>query len=158
MIIGVLKEPLPETRVSILPEHVAILKKMNADVLIENNAGENAFAADEKYVESGAGIGSRNQVLKQSDVILSIHLPAETEIDLLQSKVILGFYQPLYHPELIKKFIEKKVTVFSIDMIPRTTRAQSLPLQSRLYLQEVLCEAILFSDSIRIVFYHSIHE
>jgi len=126
MIIGVLKEPLPETRVSILPEHVAILKKMNADVLIENNAGENAFAADEKYVESGAGIGSRNQVLKQSDVILSIHLPAETEIDLLQLKVILGFYQPLYHPELIKEFIEKKVTVFSIDMIPRTTRAQSM--------------------------------
>ena len=126
MIIGVLKEPLPETRVSILPEHVAILKKMNADVLIENNAGENAFAADEKYVESGAGIASRDQVLKQSDIILSIHLPSETEIDLLQSKIILGFYQPLYHRELVKKFVEKKVTVFSIDMIPRTTRAQSM--------------------------------
>ena len=89
MIIGVLKEPLPETRVSILPEHVAILKKMNADVLIENNAGENAFAADEKYVESGARIGSRDQVLKQSDVILSIHLPAETEIVLLFTAIVL---------------------------------------------------------------------
>ena len=44
MKIGVLKEPLPETRVSLLPEHVSILQKWNVDILVESNAGENAFA------------------------------------------------------------------------------------------------------------------
>ena len=48
MIIGVLKEPSPETRVSLLPEHVAILKKWNVEVFVESNAGVTAFANDEK--------------------------------------------------------------------------------------------------------------
>jgi H+-translocating NAD(P) transhydrogenase subunit alpha len=126
MIIGVLKEPLPETRVSLLPEHLLIFKKLNVEILIENNGGEKSFAANEKYIEAGGSVVSRDEVLKSSDIILTIHLPAESEIDKLQSKVILGFYQPLYHPEFIKKLVEKKITVFSIDMIPRTTRAQSM--------------------------------
>jgi NAD(P) transhydrogenase subunit alpha len=126
MIIGVLKEPLPETRVSLLPEHLVILKKLNVEVLLENNAGAKSFASDEKYIEAGGSVASRDDVFRKSDLILTIHLPAESEINLLQSKIILGFYQPLYHPEFIKKLIEKKVTVFSIDMIPRTTRAQSM--------------------------------
>lgn len=126
MIIGVLKEPLPETRVSILPEHVAILKKINADVLIENHAGEEAYAPDEKYIESGATVAARDEILQQSDIILSFHLPSETETHLLQSKIILGYYQPLYHGNEIKKFLEKNITIFSIDMLPRTTRAQSM--------------------------------
>lgn len=130
MTIGVLKEPLPETRLSILPEHISILKKLNVDILIESNAGERAFAADEKYVEAGATIDSREDVLKKSDIILAIHLPAENEIEKLQSKIILGFYQPLYNPEDVKKLKEKKVTAFSIDMLPRTTRAQSMDVLS----------------------------
>lgn len=130
MIVGVLKEPLPETRVSLLPEHITILKKLNANICIESNAGEKSFASDEKYAEAGASVVSRNEVLNKSDIILSIHLPAETEIDVLQSKIILGFYQPLYHTDSVKKFTEKKVTVFSIDMLPRTTRAQSIDVLS----------------------------
>ncbi|MEO9022446.1 MAG: Re/Si-specific NAD(P)(+) transhydrogenase subunit alpha [Ginsengibacter sp.] len=130
MIIGVLKEPLPETRVSLLPEHILILKKWNVDVLVETNAGERAFASNGKYAESGGSIASREEVLKKSDIILSIHLPAESEIDSLQSKIILGFYQPLYHAEAVQKFKERKVSVFSIDMIPRSTRAQSMDVLS----------------------------
>ena len=48
MTIGVLKESLPETRVSLLPEHITILKKLNVNVIVESMAGENAFAKDEK--------------------------------------------------------------------------------------------------------------
>lgn len=126
MIIGVLKEPVPETRVSLLPEHLSILKKLNVVILIENNAGEKSFASNENYMEAGGSVVSRDEVLTKSDLILTIHLPSASEINLLQSKIILGFYQPLYHPELIKKLIENKITIFSIDMIPRTTRAQSM--------------------------------
>ncbi|MGN6196536.1 MAG: Re/Si-specific NAD(P)(+) transhydrogenase subunit alpha [Ginsengibacter sp.] len=130
MTIGVLKEPLPETRVSLLPEHIAILKKLNTEVLIEKNAGEKAFASDEKYAEAGASVVLREEVLNKSEIILSIHLPSENAVNLLQSKIILGFYQPLYNKESVQKFIENKVTVFSIDMLPRTTRAQSMDVLS----------------------------
>ena len=130
MTIGVLKEPVPETRVSILPEHIPILKKLNAEVVIESNAGEKAFASDEKYAEAGATVVSREEVLSKADIILSIHLPLENEIDKLESKIILGFYQPLYNPEDVKKLKERKVTAFSIDMLPRTSRAQSMDVLS----------------------------
>ena len=130
MMIGVLKEPLPETRVSLLPEHISLLKKINTEVLIEKDAGEKAFASDEKYSEAGATVLSREEVITRSEIILSIHLPSENEINLLQSKITLGFYQPLYNKESVQKFVENKVTVFSIDMLPRTTRAQSMDVLS----------------------------
>lgn len=126
MTIGVLKEPLPETRVSLLPEHVGILKKLNVNVFIENNAGEKAFASNEKYMEAGAVIDSREKIIEKSDIVLTIHLPSSSEVDLLKSKVLLGIFQPLYNVDFIKKLNESNVTVFSIDMIPRSTRAQSM--------------------------------
>ena len=64
--------------------------------------------------------------MTKADIILTIHLPAESEINTLQSKIILGFYQPLYNAQFVNKFKEKNITVFSIDMIPRTTRAQTM--------------------------------
>jgi H+-translocating NAD(P) transhydrogenase subunit alpha len=130
MTIGVLKEPSPETRVSILPEHVVILKKWNVDVIVEKNAGSTAFANNEKYTEAGAGIAGRDEVLRSADIILSISEPAQPEISLLQSKIILGVYQPLFNDDLIKDCVAKGVTVFSIDMIPRTTRAQTMDVLS----------------------------
>lgn len=130
MTIGVLKEPSPETRVSILPEHVLILKKWNVAVIIEKDAGVKAFANDGKYTEAGATIVDRSEVLKSADIILSINGPMESEIGLLQSKIVLGVYQPLFNHSLIKEFVTKGVTVFSIDMIPRTTRAQSMDVLS----------------------------
>jgi len=130
MIIGVLKEPLHETRVSLLPEHIAFLKKMNCSVLVEKNAGANAFASDEKYTKAGGSVLSREEVLSRSEIMLSINLPEENETSLLQSKIILGIYQPLYHHDDIEKFVTKNITVFSIDMLPRTTRAQSMDVLS----------------------------
>ncbi|MEP6927948.1 MAG: Re/Si-specific NAD(P)(+) transhydrogenase subunit alpha [Ginsengibacter sp.] len=130
MTIGVLKEPLPETRVSVLPEHLSIFQKWNADVLIENNAGENAFASNQKYTEAGAKVVSRNDVLSNSDIILSINILAAVEIETIQSKILLGNYQPLYNYSFIQNLAKKNVTVFSIDMIPRTTRAQSMDVLS----------------------------
>lgn len=130
MTIGILKENTPETRVSLLPEHLSILQKLNTKVLVETGAGEKAFAKDETYIQAGATIASRDEVIKQSDLILSIHIPAKEESGAFQKKVILGNYQPLYHPEEIKDLSEKNVTVFSLDMIPRITRAQSMDILS----------------------------
>jgi H+-translocating NAD(P) transhydrogenase subunit alpha len=130
MIIGVLKEPSPETRVSLLPEHITILKKWNVEVCIETNAGATAFANDEKYAEAGATVRSRREVLQSSEIILSINAPDKTEISDLKSKIILGVYQPLFNAALMKELAETGLTVFSMDMLPRTTRAQSMDILS----------------------------
>jgi len=131
MIIGVLKEPSPETRVSLLPEHIAILKKWNVEVCIENGAGVTAFANDEKYTEVGARLMPRDEVINAAKIILSLNNPgADTLSALKPGTVLLGVYQPLFNPELMKELAEKSLTVFSMDMLPRTTRAQSMDVLS----------------------------
>lgn len=130
MIIGILKEPSPETRVSLLPEHVTTLKKWNVESIVENNAGINAFATNEKYAEAGAKLGTREEVLQTADIILSINIFPETQISDLRSKVLLGNYQALFNAPIIKAWSDKGISVFSIDMIPRTTRAQSMDVLS----------------------------
>ena len=130
MTIGVLKEPAFETRVSLLPEHIKSLVKQQVNVKIERSAGERAFAADDKYEAEGGLIDSRNNILQSADIILSIHPLSEEDIAACKGKIILGFYQPLYNPSYIKGLSEKGFTVFSIDMLPRTTRAQSMDVLS----------------------------
>ncbi len=130
MIIGVLQEPSPETRVSLLPEHMATLLKWNTQALVESGAGANAFANDDKYVAAGATIDSRAGILSKADIILSINPLADDDISQCKGKVIFGLFQPLFQPQLIKKLATKGFTVFSIDMLPRTTRAQSMDVLS----------------------------
>ena len=131
MIIAVLKEPSPETRVSILPEHIATFKKWNLEVYIEMNAGVTAFATDAAYTIAGALIKSRAEILQQADIILSINNLSTTDISSLKpNAVILGIYQPLFNYDAIKDWAIRGYTTFSIDMIPRTTRAQSMDVLS----------------------------
>ena len=130
MTIGVLKEPNNETRVSLLPEHIVVLKKQQVNVIVEKTAGEKAYASDEQYVNAGAGLGSRAGVLQNSDVILSISLLTTDDIANCKSKIFLGLYQPLFNSAYIKDLSQKDLTVFSIDMLPRTTRAQSMDVLS----------------------------
>lgn len=130
MIIGVLKEPSPETRVSLLPEHVSILKKLNTDIIVEQGAGKNAFANDEKYMDAGAVIHSREEVLQQASVVLSINPLSKEDIARCNAQVLLGFYQPLFNYTETKEWAEKGFTIFSMDMLPRTTRAQSMDVLS----------------------------
>ena len=130
MTIGVLKEPNNETRVSLLPEHIAVLKKQQVNVIVEKSAGEKAFASDEQYVNAGTSIGSRMEVLQSADIILSISPLTTEDIANCKSKIFLGLYQPLFNSAYIKDLSQKDLTVFSIDMLPRTTRAQSMDVLS----------------------------
>ncbi len=131
MIIGVLKEPSPETRVSLLPEHIATLKKWNVEVCIEQGAGTNAFASDDKYTEAGAAVVSRTEVISRSAIILSLNNPGtDTLASIKQGTILMGVYQPLFNPALMKDLAQKGLIVFSMDMLPRTTRAQSMDVLS----------------------------
>jgi H+-translocating NAD(P) transhydrogenase subunit alpha len=130
MRIGVLKEPAPETRVSLLPEHIATLKKWNVEAWIESDAGAGAFANNEKYAEAGAVVKARNEVLQNCELLLSINSLNKPEIANLRSKILLGVYQPLFNGAMMNELAQGGLTVFSMDMLPRTTRAQSMDILS----------------------------
>lgn len=131
MTIGILCEPPFENRVSLLPEHIAALKKHSVHVLIEKDAGGRAYAPDPLYEKEGAERVSREEVLKSSDILLSIHPPAAEDLDQVKSNaVLLGVYNPLSHPGLIREWGEKGLVTLSMDMLPRTTRAQSMDVLS----------------------------
>lgn len=126
MIVGILKEPSHETRVSLLPEAVAQLTKKGITVLVEAGAGTKASAPDKDYEAAGAKISSAQEIIS-ADVILSIHQPV---LSISRSKVLIGVYQPLYNQSLMQQWAHQGITVFSLDMLPRTTRAQSMDVLS----------------------------
>lgn len=128
MTIGILKESAPETRVSLLPEAVATLTKKGITVLVEQGAGEKAFSNDADYSKAGAQVKSRSETLQQADIILAIH--QFPDISGLSSKILIGVYQPLYHAQVMQHWAKEHLTTFSLDMLPRTTRAQSMDVLS----------------------------
>lgn len=130
MIIGLLKEPAHETRVSLLAEAVATLTKKGITVLVENGAGEKAFCSNAAYEKEGAQIKSRSEVLASADLLLAIHQPASEEIKSQKSKILIGVYQPLFNVDSMKEWAAAGVTTFSLDMLPRTTRAQAMDVLS----------------------------
>lgn len=131
MTIGILCEPSFENRVSLLPEHIPILKKQNIRVLAESNCGERAFAPDSLYIQQGVEISSRENILKSSEIILSINPLTSDDLQVVEANaVLLGIYSPLAQAPLIKSFADKNLTTFSLDMLPRTTRAQSMDVLS----------------------------
>lgn len=130
MTIGVLQEPAHETRVSLLAEAVATLTKKGITILVEKGAGEKASCNDEAYKAAGAETASREEVLKRASVVLSIHAPSPEEWTDKKSKVLIGVYQPLFYAERMQQWAAAGVTVFSLDMLPRTTRAQAMDVLS----------------------------
>lgn len=130
MTIGLLKEPTHETRVSLLAETVAALVKKGVTVLVESGAGDKAFSHNAEYEKVGASIKNRSEVLQSSDIILSIHQPQGSDTQNLQSKILVGVYQPLYAIDKMKEWATSGLTTFSLDMLPRTTRAQGMDVLS----------------------------
>ncbi|MBL7735132.1 MAG: Re/Si-specific NAD(P)(+) transhydrogenase subunit alpha [Chitinophagaceae bacterium] len=130
MTIGILKEPTVESRVSLLPESAATLVAKGFTLLVEQGAGEKAFGSDEAYIQAGAQVRQREETLKGADLVLSINMPQPADIAFLSGKTLIGIFQPLYHPDLMQRLAEAGVTVFSLDMLPRTSRAQSMDVLS----------------------------
>src|SRR5690606_16997905 len=102
-----------------------------SDISVESGAGADAFAADNKYTEAGASIVSRDEVVKNADIILAINnLSADDISKLKPGAVLLGAYQPLFHASVMNEWASTGVSTFSLDMIPRTIRAQSMDVLS----------------------------
>ncbi|MCK9617530.1 MAG: Re/Si-specific NAD(P)(+) transhydrogenase subunit alpha [Lentimicrobiaceae bacterium] len=131
MILGILKETKDERRVAMLPESVAALVKMNVTVMVEKDAGLAACASDADYETSGAKIDTKENVINQSEVLVKINPPTEEEKSAMkEGKVLLAVLNPYFNTGLIKELANKNITSFSLDVIPRTTRAQAMDILS----------------------------
>jgi len=131
MVIGLLKEPQYEKRVALLPEAVATLRKLNVDVLVETNAGISACVSDNDYQAAGAILASHEKVISDADVLVKINSFTIEEVATLKpNQVILAVLNPFQSKDLVNSLSEKSITSFSLDTIPRTTRAQSMDILS----------------------------
>jgi NAD(P) transhydrogenase subunit alpha len=131
MIIGLIKESGKERRVALLPEVVAALIKLNVPVLVEKNAGEQAYVSDEEYIAAGATIHSKKEVFDGAGLIIKINPPTEEELGWIRAEqIFLGVLNPLVDHEMVKKLKAANVTSFSLDVIPRTSRAQAMDILS----------------------------
>jgi len=131
LVIGVLKEPEHDTRVSLVPDIAAAFVKNKLTVLVEKGAGSRAFHSDQQYEQAGAAAAGRDELLSRADILLSINAPTDEEIAaLLPGRIVLGVYQPLFHADKMKHWAGKAITTFSMDTLPRTTRAQAMDVLS----------------------------
>ena len=131
MILGILKETNNDKRVSLLPEQAAVLVAKQVSVLVESGAGNAAYASDATYTDKNVTVKDRASVLSTADLVLSINPLSSAEMAQLKpGAVVLGTFQPLFNTDLVKQAIDKKASLFSMDMIPRTTRAQSMDVLS----------------------------
>ncbi|MEL6320820.1 MAG: Re/Si-specific NAD(P)(+) transhydrogenase subunit alpha [Cyanobacteria bacterium J06626_14] len=122
-----------EHRVALVPETVSKLVKQGHSVVVEAGAGDQAYFSDAAYEEAGAVLSSDTAwVWGDADVVLKVKPPqgredGRHEVDLLRhGGTLISFLNPLGQPELIQHLAERKITAFSMEMIPRTTRAQSM--------------------------------
>jgi NAD(P) transhydrogenase subunit alpha len=131
MIIGILKETGTENRVAILPGEVAVLKKMGIEVLVELHAGERAFAADKDFKAAGAIVAERKEVIAKADLLLSVHPPLGDDINSFRmGQVLCSVLNPVENNIWLEKARLSGLTVMALDLVPRTTRAQSMDILS----------------------------
>ena len=129
MLLGILKESAPgETRVALLPGSLKSLIAQAVSVTVESGAGMAAGASDQAYIEAGATVtADRASILGQADLLPTVNAPpAEDQAQLKPGAVVIGFLRPLDAPAALQRAIARPVTLFSMEIVPRITRAQSM--------------------------------
>lgn len=123
----VLKEEKEEKRAAITPKFVQKFKSLGFNVEVETLLGEEINISDEMYLQAGAQIKKRKELLKDADIILKVNKPSLKDIDLFKPKAIyISFLDPFFEKDLIDKFLEKDITALSMHLIIRTTLAQKM--------------------------------
>jgi NAD(P) transhydrogenase subunit alpha len=126
MKVGVPTERAPgERRVALVPDGVGRLTATGVEVCVERGAGQEAAFLDEAYEQAGAQIVA--DAFAEADVLCKVQKPSDEEVARLrEAQTLIAFLQPLTSPELVHALAERRVTAFSMDSIPRITRAQPM--------------------------------
>lgn len=121
-----------ETRVALIPEHVARLAKKGAQISVETGIGQALNISDDDYQKAGASlVAGRDKLFQTADMVLRIRKPSLEEVALLKAESIyVSLMDPFNERELINAFMKKGVSAISMEMIPRITRAQKMDVLS----------------------------
>jgi NAD(P) transhydrogenase subunit alpha len=117
-----------ESRVALMPESVKKLIALKAAVQVESNAGLNAATTDDSYREAGAQVSAdRDALLAAADILVVVNRPPAEDFNRLRNgAVVLGFLRPLDEPAALLPALKQGLTTFSVELIPRITRAQAM--------------------------------
>ena len=129
MIIAIPKENIPgENRVAVNPANVKELIKAGLSVKVESGAGIGSHIMDQNYKNAGAIIvEDQEELLQNADIVLKVNHPIENEADMLKdNSIFVSLFQTTKETEAVKKLVSKKITGFSMHLIPRTTLAQKM--------------------------------
>ncbi|MFN4145691.1 MAG: Re/Si-specific NAD(P)(+) transhydrogenase subunit alpha [Runella sp.] len=129
MKIAVLKETKPfERRVSLTPDVVKNLLKAGFSCAVESGAGEDSSLLDEVYSQAGAEIiTDKKTLLADADIILKVNAPTLDEVAMMRDgAAVISFLYAYTQPQLVQALNAKKISAFSMDAVPRTTKAQSM--------------------------------
>ena len=132
MQIVVLKENLEgEKRAALVSETIKKLVAVGNEVFVENGAGISANISDEDYKAAGAKISDRADLLQKAEILTAINRPDDDVLKKLnKDAIVIALLRPLDEPEKLQTFVDNQLTAFSLEMIPRTTRAQAMDVLS----------------------------
>jgi NAD(P) transhydrogenase subunit alpha len=128
MKLGIPREIAPgERRVALVPDTVKRLAETGVHVLVEPGAGAAASFPDEDYTGAGATLVPAEELYAQAHLVAKVQKPEPEEVERLRAgSALVAFLQPLVSPELVQALAERGVTSFSMDAMPRITRAQPM--------------------------------
>lgn len=116
-----------EARVALTPESVKKLAATGVEVSLEAGAGRKAGFLDEEYKAAGATLADRASLLAGADVLACVNRPEPADFEKLKAgAVIIGFLKPLDEPAALEPVVSRRLTAFAVELVPRTTRAQSM--------------------------------
>jgi H+-translocating NAD(P) transhydrogenase subunit alpha len=117
-----------ERRVALVPDTAAKLIAASLEVSVESGAGAEAYFPDAAYEKAGVKVvKSAEALLKDADAVLKVQAPAPNEIGLLKSgAVLISFLQPATQADIVRALAKRGVTAFSLELLPRISRAQSM--------------------------------
>ena len=133
MIVGSIKEDINlEKRISITPETAKNIKSLGIEVCLEENYGDHLGIKDKFYQDEGVKFySSSSEVIKNSDLLTRVNCPLDQEIKNLKNKSILvGIFNPTKNDQKLKQILKKEIKVFSLELLPRISRAQSMDVLS----------------------------
>lgn len=121
-----------ERRVSVMPQDVRKILDLGSEVLVESGAGKGSFVSDDDYTLAGAKIVTdRARILGIADIIVMLQRPTVDDVQRMREGCILiGTIYPFQNPELLTLMAGRKLVSFSLELMPRTTRAQSMDILS----------------------------
>lgn len=148
-IIGVARELHPgEHRVALVPDVAKKFRALGADILIEQGAGETSAYPNDDFTDV-RWTSSAADIWTQSDAVLCVRAPTlEQVMQMKPGAILIGFLQPYQSPALVKALLERRITSFAVELVPRISRAQSMDaLSSQAAVSGYLCAVIAAAHS-----------